>query len=99
VLFVRWAWHIPEPLLAGIPPEPVRADPARLIAALDRKFPLLDYQVLFIDAPEVTLEHPKVLYRDSHAFTGPGECLNAADLVWKDNSAIFSRVFSTVSLR
>jgi len=32
VLFVRWAWNIPEPLLAGIPPEPVRADPARLIA-------------------------------------------------------------------
>jgi hypothetical protein len=98
VLFVRFAWDIAEPLLAGIPPEPVRADPARLIAALDRKFPLLDYQILFIDAPRVTLEHQKVLHCNSGAFTEPGECLNAADLVWKDNTAIFSRVFSTVSL-
>jgi hypothetical protein len=99
VLFVRWAWSIPEPLLTGIPPEPVGADPGRLIAALDRKFPQLDYEILLIDAPDVTLEHHKLLRRDSGAFTKPGECLDAANLVWKDNTPIFSRVFSTVGLK
>lgn len=98
VLFVRWGWNIPEPLLAGIPEKPVCADPARLIAALDRKFPHLDYQILLIDAPEAALEHDKVMYRDSGVFTEPGQCLDAANLVWKDNTPIFSRVFSTVSL-
>lgn len=99
VLFVRWGWKINEPLLAGIPAEPAGADVVRLVAALDRKFPQLDYRILLIDAPEVALEHPKVLYRDSGAFTEPGQYLNAADLVWKDNTPIFSRVFSTVTLQ
>ena len=99
VLFVRFGWSMNEGLLAGIPVDPIGADPVRLIAALDRKFPLLDYQILLIDAPEVMLEHQKVIYRNSHAFTEAGECLNAANLVWKDNSAIFSRVFSSVGLR
>jgi len=98
VLFVRWGWKVKEPLLAGVPAEPVCAGPARLISVLDRKFPHLDYQILLIDAPEVLLEHEKILYRDSWAFTEPGQYLNSADLVWKDNTPIFSRVFSTVKL-
>ena len=98
VLFLRWGWKINEPLLAGIPAEPAGADAARLVAALDRKFPQLDYRLLLIDAPEVALEHPKILYRDSGVFTEPGQYLNAADLVWKDNTPIFSRVFSSVTL-
>lgn len=97
VLFVRWGWNINEPLLAGIPADPIGADSARLIAALDRKFPQLDYRILLIDAPEVAVERQKILYRDSGAFAEPGECLDAANLVWKDNTPIFSRVFSTVS--
>jgi hypothetical protein len=97
VLFVRWGWEINEPLLAGIPAEPSGADAVRLIAALDRKFPQLDYRILLIDAPEVALEHPKILYRDSGDFTEPGQCLDAADLAWKDNTPIFSRVFSSVT--
>jgi hypothetical protein len=97
VLFVRYTWNaVKEPLLAGIPPDPLCADPARLIAALDRYFPQLDYKVLFIDAPDVTLDHDKVLYRNSHEFTEPGECLNSADLTWKDNAPIFSRIFSSL---
>lgn len=101
VLFVRYTWNIHEPLLGGFSPDdPAGPDQAaRLFAALDRKFPQLDYEILFIDAPEVTLEHKKVLYRLSAAFTEPGECLNAADLAWKDNTPIFSRMFSTINLR
>ena len=96
VLFVRWGWKMHEPLLAGIPPDPPCPDLAALIAALDGKFPQLDYRILLIDAPEVNHDHPKVLYRDSGAFTEPGEYLDAADLLRKDNTAIFSRVFSSV---
>ena len=99
VLFVRWGWNMGEALLAGIPPDPGCADLAALVAALDRKFPQLDYEILLIDAPEVNPEHPKVLYRNSGDFTKPGEYLNAADLVWKDNNRIFSRLFSSVDLR
>jgi hypothetical protein len=99
VLFVRWGWKMQEPLLAGIPPDPGCPDLATLVTALDRKFPRLDYQVLLIDTPEVSHDHPKVLYRDSGAFTEPGEYLDAADLLRKDNAAIFSRLFSTVSSR
>jgi hypothetical protein len=54
---------------------------------------------LFIDAPEVTLEHEKVLHRKSWDYTEPGECLDAADLEKKDNTAIFSRVFSSLPPR
>jgi hypothetical protein len=101
VLFIRWGWLMGEPLLAGIPPAPIGADAPRLIAALDRKFPLLDYKVLFIDCPELVLdqEHPKIMALRSGTFTQPGECLNAADLGWKDNSAIFSRLFATLGVR
>src|SRR5271165_6296285 len=53
VLFVRWGWNMSEPLLAGIAADPCCADPARLVAALDGKFPHLDYRILLIDAPEV----------------------------------------------
>jgi len=98
VLFVRYTWNRPEPLLAGIPPEPVGTDAARLIAALDQKFPRLEYKILLIDAPEATLRHEKVLCVDSGVFTQPGECLNSADLTWKDNTTIFSRLFSSVEL-
>lgn len=99
VLFVRYTWKRPEALLAGIPAEPISADPARLMAALDRKFPRLDYQVLFIDAPEISVQHPRARYLNSWDFTQPGECLNSADLAWKDNIAIFARLFSTIELR
>jgi len=99
VLFIRYGWQMGEPMLAGIPPEPLGADATRLIAALDRKFPRLDYQILFIDAPEITLRHEKILQRASRIFSQPHERLNAADLTWKDNNAIFSRLFSTVRLR
>ena len=98
VVFVRWGWKINEPLLAGIPAEPAGADAVRLIAALDRKFPHLDYRILLIDTPDNYLDHPKVLCRDSGLFTEPGQYLNSADLVWKDNTPIFSRVFSSVTL-
>jgi hypothetical protein len=99
VLFVRYAWGMGEPLLAGIPPEPLGADASRLIAALDRKFPRLNYEILFIDAPEITLRQENVLRRETRIFSQPGETLNAANLKWKDNSAVFSRLFSTVKLR
>jgi hypothetical protein len=99
VLFVRYTWNRPEPLLAGISPQPAGTDVARLIAALDRKFPRLDYEILLIDAPEITMKHEKVLCVDSGVFTQPGECLNSADLTCKDNTAIFSRLFSSVELR
>ena len=99
VLFVRYAWMMAEPLLTGIPPEPLGTDPARLIAALDCKFPRLDYELLLIDAPEATIKHPKILCRSTPIFSQPGERLNASDLTWKDNTAVFSRLFSTVRLR
>lgn len=99
VLFLRYGWSMGEPLLAGIPPEPLGADAARLLAALNRKFPRLDYEILFIDAPEVTLKQENILRRETRIFSQPGEQLNAANLKWKDNSRIFSRLFSTVRLR
>lgn len=98
VLFLRYGWHMGEPLLAGIPPEPSGADATRLLAALDRKFPRLDYRILFIDAIEITLRHPKVLRRETRLFTQPGERIDAANLKWQDNTPIFSRLFSTVKL-
>jgi hypothetical protein len=99
VLFVRWGWSMSEALLAGITPDPFCANPARLVATLDRKFPQLDYQILLIDAPEVNHECKKVLYRDTHAFTGPGERLNVPNLLWEDNTRIFTRLFSSVDWR
>jgi hypothetical protein len=99
VLFIRYGWFMADPLLDGIRPEPVGADAARLIDALDRKFPRLDYEILFIDAAEVTLRHPKVLRRETRIFSQPGERVDAADLNWKDNTIVFSRLFSTVRLR
>jgi hypothetical protein len=99
VLFVRYAWGMGEPLLAGIPPQPLDADAARLMAALSCKFPKLDYDLLFIDAPEVVVRHPKVMCRETRLFSQPGECINAANLKWEDNTRIFSRLFSTVKLR
>jgi hypothetical protein len=109
VLFVRYAWRMSEPLLQGLPLEPLSADAGRLDAALSRKFPGLDYQILLIDTPEavdpedfgpeVGLEHPKVMCRETRVFTQPGERLNAADLTWRDNTLVFSRLFSTVRLR
>lgn len=99
VLFVRWGWSMSELLLDGLSPDPACADPAKLVAALDRKFPQLDYQILLIDAPEVKRGYKKVLYRDSSAFTGSGERLIPANLQWKDNTVIFSRLFSSVNLR
>jgi hypothetical protein len=99
VLFVRYAWGMGEPLLAGIPLEPLGADGSRLMAALDRKFPRLDYEILFIDAPEITLRQENVMRRETRIFSQPGEILNAANLKWKDNSAVFSRLFGTVKLR
>jgi hypothetical protein len=98
VLFIRWSWNLPAPLLEGIPPEPIGADAGRLVAALDRKFPRLDYRILLIDAPEAMVRHPKILGRESRIFTQPGEYLKAQDLMWKDNAAIFSRIFSTVKV-
>jgi hypothetical protein len=99
LLFVRYGWNLPAPLLEGIPPQPLGADALRLVAALDRKFPKLDYRVLLVDAPEVSVRHPKILVRDSRIFTQSGECLRAEDLKWQDNAAIFSRLFSTVKVR
>jgi hypothetical protein len=105
VLFIRFAWNTPaNPLLANLPPEPTNSSVSRLLAALDRKFPKLDYQLLLIDAPEITLEpatleNPRVLYRDSSVFTEPGQYLDAANLVRPDNAEIFSRIFATVTLR
>jgi hypothetical protein len=104
VLFVRYAWDMREPLLVDVSPKPIGADAARLVAALDRKFPRLDYEILFIDAPdagatEIALKHQKAMYRHTPIFSQPGEYLNAADLTWKHNTAIFSRLFSTVRLR
>jgi hypothetical protein len=109
VLFVRYAWHMFEPLLTGIPPEPLGADAARLVAALDRKFPQLDFRILLIDgwdavapgamAAEIAMKQEKVLYRETPVFTQPGEYLKAADLAWRDNTAVFTRLFSTVQLR
>jgi hypothetical protein len=96
VLFVRWGWNLREPLLEGIAREPGGGDPARLIAALDRKFPQLEYRILLMDAPEAALEHKKLVYRNTLEFTEPGECLDAANLAWKDNTPIFARVFATV---
>jgi len=99
VLFLRYGWIMGEPLLTGIPPAPIGADETRLIAALDRKFPRLDYEVLFIDCPELILKHPKVSRRETWIFSQPGESINASDLTWKDNNVVFSRLFSTVRLR
>ena len=99
VLFIRYGWDMGESLLAGLPSDPVGADGASLMAALERKFPQLNYQILFIDAPELTLRHPRVMHRFTHIFSQPGEVLNASDLMWKDNTPIFSRLFSTVKLR
>lgn len=96
VLFVRYAWLIGEPMLQGIPAGGGEAGPLELLSALDRKFPELNYRILLMDAPEAEVRHPKVLYRESRIFTQPGERLNWADLNWKDNQAIFSRMFSTV---
>jgi hypothetical protein len=98
VLFIRYGWNMGEPLLAGIPEDPIGADATRLMAALDRKFPRLDYQLLFIDAPEVMLRHPKVLHRETRIFRQPGERIDAANLMWKDNPVVFSRLFSTLRL-
>jgi hypothetical protein len=98
VLFVRYGWLMGEPMLEGIPAGGVDPGPAGLMEALDRKFPKLEYRILLIDAPEVELRHPKVLYRDSRIFTQPGERLKSMDLTWKDNTAIFSRIFSTVRM-
>jgi hypothetical protein len=99
VLFVRYGWIMGEPLLAGIPPTPLGADATTLMSALARKFPRLDYELLFIDSPEITLRHPKVYSRETRHFSQPRERLNASDLTWKDNTPIFSRLFSTVKLR
>src|SRR5579871_1494058 len=71
VLFVRYAWQMSEPLLAGVPLEPLRADAHRLLAALDRKFPNLDYEVLLIDAPEIAVRHPKIQCRTTRTFSQP----------------------------
>lgn len=98
VLFVRYAWKMEEALLAGVSPEPLNADGHRLMAALDRKFPRLEYRILLIDAPEIALRHPRILQRDTRIFSQPGERLNAADLTWKDNHQVFARLFSTVRL-
>ena len=103
VVFVRFGWNLPAPLLEGIPPEPIEAGPLRLVAALDRKFPRLDYQILLIGAMiggwPVMVRHPKLSLRESRIFTEEGEFLRAEDLTWKDNATIFSRIFSTVRLR
>jgi hypothetical protein len=104
VLFVRYGWRMFEPLLTGIAPEPPGADAAMLIDALDRKFPQLDYEILLIDAADAwasdaALKNRKVMCRETPIFTQPGEYLKAADLKWKDNTAVFSRLFSTVRLR
>ena len=99
VLFIRYGWGMGEPLLAGIPAEPVGATPVGLMAALERKFPRLDYDLLLIDAPEVALKHPKILFRETRIFSQPGERLDAANLKWKDNTPVFSRLFSTVKMR
>jgi hypothetical protein len=96
VLFVRYGWLMGESLLDGIPANGTDRGPAGLMDALDRRFPKLEYRILLIDAPEVELRHPKVLYRNSLIFTQPGESLNRIDLQWKDNAAIFGRIFSTV---
>ena len=42
VLFIRYGWDMGESLLAGLPSDPVGADGASLMAALERKFPRLD---------------------------------------------------------
>jgi hypothetical protein len=99
VLFVRYCWGMSEPLLMSLPIEPLGANAERLDAALRRKFPKLDYQILLIDTPETRLDHPKLMCRQTRIFMQPGERLNAADLTWRDNTLVFSRLFSTVRLR
>jgi hypothetical protein len=99
VLFVRYGWSMNEALLSGIPPEPLGADATRLMSALERRFPKLDYDLLLIDAPEVAMRHARLMCRETRIFSQPGERLNAANLKWKDNTPIFSRLFSTVKLR
>ena len=96
VLFVRYQWDFPDALLAGLSWEPIGPDVERLMGALNRKFPRLDYRILLIDTPEITLRHTKLLHRETRLFSQPGESLNAADLTWKDNASIFGRLFSTV---
>ena len=99
VLFVRYDWRMADPLLMGLPLEPLNANAERLDAALRRKFPKLDYQILLIDTPEKGVDSPRLICRETRIFTQPGEYLNAADLSWRDNTLVFSRLFSTVRLR
>jgi hypothetical protein len=96
VLFIRYGWDMGEALLAGIGPKPNGTQAANLIAVLEEKFPKLDFQILFIDVFENPLRQQKVLCRHTRIFTQPGEYLNAADLEWKDNTTVFSRLFTTV---
>jgi hypothetical protein len=98
VLFIRYGWHIPTWHVEGLSPGPLGSDAGRLVTALDRKFPRLDYRILLIDAEEAEVRHPKLLSRRSRIFAQPGEYLKQNDLKWKDNAAIFSRIFSTVKV-
>jgi hypothetical protein len=98
VLFIRYDWNIPTWHVEGLSPEPLGSNAERLVAALDRKFPRLDYRILLIDAQEAEVRHPKILARRSHVFMQPGESLKPYDLKWKDNAAIFGRIFATVKI-
>ena len=96
VLFVRYYWSTCVPELASVNIAQEVPDIALLPALLDRVFPHLDYRVLVVDSNQ-EIEHDKLLFRRVEDFSQK-DSIDAGNLAWPGNRAIWQRIFDSVPM-